>query len=249
MIKKLIPVKVKDYIKIKLKRFINGSEETYLSTSHCGEDRILKYLLKKKKTGFYVDVGAFHPINSSNTYIFHKDGWKGINIDAFPNSMDVFNEMRPNDINLEIGIGEKNEIINYYKIGSKHHQMNGFNPNFQENLFSDFNIDKNEVEKIPVRVYTLKNIFEKYLPKNQNIDFMTIDVEGYEDKILISNDWNKYRPSIVMVENHKPLSDELFNISEIKIMRTNNYSLAFKTPNELIFVDNKRKLNKSGILI
>lgn len=249
MIKKLTPTKVKDYLKIKLKRIINGHENIELTTSHCGEDRILKYLFKKKKIGFYIDIGAFHPIISSNTYIFHKEGWRGINIDPFPNSMDIFKKLRPNDINLEIGIGQNDEIINYYKIGSGHHQMNGFNPNFQENLFADFNIQENDIVKIPLKVYPLKKVFEKYLPKNQKIDFMTVDVEGYEEKILISNDWIKYRPSIVMVENHKPMSDDLWNIPELKIMKQNNYSLAFKTPNELIFIDNKKNLNKSGILI
>ena len=84
MIKKIIPKRIKDFSKIKIKKIINGSEFSEISNSHCGEDRILRYLFKKRKNGFYIDVGAFHPMISSNTFIFYENNWKGINIDAFP---------------------------------------------------------------------------------------------------------------------------------------------------------------------
>lgn len=54
--------------------------------------------------GFYVDVGAHHPFNLSNTALLHSEGWHGINIDATPGSMQEFRKHRPEDINLEIAI-------------------------------------------------------------------------------------------------------------------------------------------------
>ena len=69
--------------------------------SQFGEDRILLEILKPKFTkGFYVDVGCYHPKKHSNTYLLHKKGWSGINIDIEQNKIDVFNLMRPGDLNI-----------------------------------------------------------------------------------------------------------------------------------------------------
>lgn len=248
MIKKLIPIAVKDSLKIRLKKWVNGSELVMPSTSHCGEDRILNYIFKKRKAGFFVDVGAFHPISSSNTYLFHKNGWSGINIDPFPGSMLAFNQLRPNDTNLEIGIGATEQELIYYKIGEGHHQMNGFNPDFQENLFEEFGIDPATVSKIPIKVFPLSAIFQKYLPTNQVIDFLSIDVEGLEEMVLQSNDWKVYRPIVVMIENHKPLDELSSAQSLIDLMKSMHYRFVFKTPNEIIFLAEEHTLNKSGIV-
>lgn len=249
MIKQLIPIAIKDKLKTTLKRIVNGSELAYPSTSHCGEDRILAYLLKKRRNGFFIDIGAFHPITSSNTYAFYKQGWRGINIDPFPGSMNAFKALRPEDINLEIGIGPEETELIYYKIGEGHHQMNGFNPDFQKAHFEEFGIDPSTVKQIPIKVYPIKNIFDKWLKPNQVIDFMSIDVEGFEETILRSNDWTKYRPIVVMIEDHRTIKDVATSVSLLSFMNSNNYTFVFKTPNEIIFLNNDYSLNKSAIVI
>lgn len=75
------------------------------SYSQEGEDMILSRIFGDKKNGFYVDVGAHHPFRFSNTYLFYKRGWLGINIDAMPGSMRLFDRFRKNDINIESAIG------------------------------------------------------------------------------------------------------------------------------------------------
>lgn len=72
--------------------------------SQEGEDLLLSRILGDKKDGFYVDVGAHHPFRFSNTYLLYKQGWRGINIDAMPGSMKLFNRFRPRDINIECGV-------------------------------------------------------------------------------------------------------------------------------------------------
>ena len=78
------------------------------------EDTAVLNYFKDKKNGFYIDVGAHHPMRFSNTYLFYKKKWKGIYIDALPGSMKLFNKLRPRDINLELGVGQKEEELNYY---------------------------------------------------------------------------------------------------------------------------------------
>ena len=46
-----------------------------LCYSQNGEDLILNRLFENKEKGFFIDVGAHHPIRFSNTYLFYKKGW------------------------------------------------------------------------------------------------------------------------------------------------------------------------------
>ena len=58
-----------------------------ISYSQEGEDLILERFFEGKEIGFFVDIGAHHPMRFSNTYIFYLKGWRGINVDATPGSM------------------------------------------------------------------------------------------------------------------------------------------------------------------
>ena len=167
--------------------------------SQGGEDAILQNIFRKQMDsgykGFYIDVGAFHPYRDSNTYLFYRNGWQGINIDATPNSMAAFNKIRPRDVNLECGVGEVDGIMEYY-IVSDNSTMNSFS---KEGLIHNGMLT--EVTKtIPVKVFTLKNILEKHNSRFTEIDFITIDVEGLDYEVLNSNDWLKYKPKIIATE-------------------------------------------------
>ena len=78
------------------------------------EDTAVLNYFKDKKNGFYVDVGCYHPIHRNNTYLLHKQDWKGINIDTSEFSIDLFNHMRPNDLNYNYAISNKNEMIKLF---------------------------------------------------------------------------------------------------------------------------------------
>ena len=77
--------------------------------SKNGEDNFLLKFFKKRITGTYIDIGAFHPYRFSNTYLLYTKGWNGLNIDINKKSIDLFNIARPNDINLNVAIGEVNK--------------------------------------------------------------------------------------------------------------------------------------------
>ena len=102
--------------------------------SKNGEDQYLKKIFKNKKKGIYLDVGAYHPYRASNTCLLYKKGWSGINIDISKESIDLFNIARPNDINLNIAIGDKNKVQTFY-YKKQRHPMNTLNKEFAENYF------------------------------------------------------------------------------------------------------------------
>ena len=81
--------------------------------STFGEDLILEKFLKKKN-GFYVDIGCYHPYEGNNTYLLYKKGWTGINIDLNPYSIELFNFSRPNDINLNFAVSLSSKKIKFY---------------------------------------------------------------------------------------------------------------------------------------
>ena len=87
------------------------------SYSQEGEDRILLMPFENCKDGFYV---AHHPTRYSNTYLFYRMGWSGINIDAAPGSMNLFKKKRPRDINLEVAISDREEELTFEPVAQTH---------------------------------------------------------------------------------------------------------------------------------
>ena len=166
-----------------------------LCYSQNGEDLILNRLFDNKNNGFFIDVGAHHPIRFSNTYLFYKNGWSGINIDAMPGSMTEFNKIRPKDINIESGVGLKNDQIIFYQFNES--ALNTFSKKEALSKNKDgYKIIKSNM----IQVETLENILDKYMPRNTRIDFLNIDVEGKDEEVLISNNWEKYNPIYILVE-------------------------------------------------
>jgi len=211
------------------------SKYSLKSYSQEGEDLILLRIFERQKFGFYIDVGAHHPFRFSNTYLFYKRGWKGINIDATPGSMKLFNKFRKRDINLEIAVGEKEDLLTFYIFNEP--ALNTFDENLakQRNGISGYFI----IQKIPVKVYPLAKILEEYLPKGQEIDFMNIDVEGKDLEVLKGNDGNKFRPKVILVEILSSSLEEVFDNSTYTFLNENNYSLFAKTFNTCFFIENK----------
>ncbi len=207
----------------------------YKSFSQEGEDMILSRIIGEKKDGFYVDVGAHHPKRFSNTYYFYKRGWKGINLDAMPGSMKLFQIIRSRDINLEIPISSNNEELTYYIFNEP--ALNGFSKILSENR----NIEGNDyfiVDEIPLHTQTLTQILEVYLPINTTIDFLTIDVEGLDYEVLKSIDFQKYQPRLILVELLNNNLEEVLKSNVTLFLKSNGYSLHYKTLNTAFFLKN-----------
>ena len=189
-IKKIVPLFILKFI---CKLIIYPLKKHYRkSYAQCGEDVILDVIFNSTLKGVYVDVGANHPINSNNTYLFYNKGWKGINIDAMPGSMKLFNKYRKRDINLEFPINDVDKTMNYYMY--KQNSYNSFIENSTEYL-QHLLIGTKQLQ-----TKKLSWILDTYL-SSTNIDFLTVDVEGMDFNVLKSNNWEKYRPKVVLFES------------------------------------------------
>jgi FkbM family methyltransferase len=209
------------------------------SYSQEGEDRVLSSLLfklyggKHISDGFYVDVGAHHPYRFSNTFLFYKQGWHGINIDAMPGSMTAFQKERPRDINLETGVGRKVDTLKFHVFNEP--ALNTFDENLAKARCNEvWHVDI----IVDVLVAPLSKILKERLPAGQSIDFLTVDVEGFDLEVLQSNDWQRFRPLVVLVETFGLSFEELTSDPVTEYMRSLGYVVYSKTVNSTFFVDN-----------
>ena len=154
----------------------------------------LKDYFKNKKKGFYIDVGCYHPIRMSNTKFLHDNKWKGINIDISKRSIDLFKIARKKDINLNIGIGDKNELSEAYFKKDIFHANTLVDDHAK--VFLDISTTKNIV------VRTLSFVIEKYA-KDKKIDLMDIDCEGKDLAVLRGLNFNENQIDLISIEMHE----------------------------------------------
>ena len=179
------------------------------------EDTAVIDYFKDKKNGIYVDVGCYHPIHRNNTYLLHKQKWNGINIDTSQFSIDLFNYMRPKDLNYNCAISNKNENIKLF---------------YQKELSQLSTIEKDQAKSVfqgnikekEIQAFTLDEILNRDIYKNSKIDFLDIDVEGADLKVLQGLSFDKFKPELVCVEIHEK---EIKQSEIYKFLVDKNYKL------------------------
>tara|TARA_B100001248_G_C27388778_1_gene461144 strand:- start:12 stop:719 length:708 start_codon:yes stop_codon:yes gene_type:complete len=185
--------------------------------SQWGEDKIIFEFFANKKNGTYLDVGCFHPIMYSNTCLLFKHGWKGINIDINQTSIDLFNIIRPNDINLCTTIDESKFDVKAYI----DHPLSPVNTVIEEYYKSYKKKFFNETTIISVKSKTINEVLD--LANLKNIDFLNVDVEGMDLKILKQLIPIPIKPRLVSIETHNVDGSESKDCQQI-IFYLKNYS-------------------------
>jgi FkbM family methyltransferase len=164
--------------------------------SQCGEDLLIQYVfaLRGIKNPSYLDIGANDPFFINNTALFYEQGSRGINIEANPQLLEQFKINRPRDINLNIGISNNEEELDFYIM--KDNTLSTFSREESEFMISKGKVLK-EVKKI--KLTTISAVLEKHL-NNKFPDFLSIDVEGMDFQILQTIDFTKSTPKVICVE-------------------------------------------------
>lgn len=165
--------------------------------SQFGEDVVLNHFFGDRDEGFYVDVGAFHPFKFSNTYLFYRKGWRGINIEPNPIGYSEFVQHRNRDININCAVAKEEKEVLFYcddvysGIDDKAYIYKGRNPG---------------AKRITMLARPLREVLREVLPDTK-IDFMSIDCEGLDAEVIQSNDWERFRPEVLLVEDHGEKGD------------------------------------------
>jgi FkbM family methyltransferase len=189
--------------------------------SHSKEDIFILNKFRKKK-GFYIDVGCHHPTRLNNCHLLYKNGWRGINIDLNKISIDLFNYVRKDDVNINIAVSSKKGNVKYYY----DKPLSLYNSLLKKNYLKYSNIIKSD---------SLDNIIKRTKFKNKEIDFLSIDVEGKDLDVLKSLNFKKYNPKSICIEIWKgKYKNSIYNFLIKK-----KYSLVEIKRENFIFLKNK----------
>ena len=203
--------------------------------SQEGEDLVLLRFFDdaRKRKGFYVDIGAHHPTRFSNTKLFYDMGWRGISIDPRPGFAREFLQSRPHDIAIEAAIAQKPGQLTYYMFDEP--ALNGFDAKLSQDR--DHHSDYRIIGSQPIEMHRLDSLLEKNLPLHTNIDFMSIDVEGLDLEVIMSNDWQQFRPRFVLVEIFGKWLSDIQSSDSARYLASKDYLPVSRTRHTVFFED------------
>jgi len=207
-------------MKNKIREFIYNRYN--ISFSKSGDDIQLMKLINNKTPGAYVDVGCWHPVKASNSYYFYVRGWKGICIDPNPELKVLYDKLRPKDNFVNAGIGESGTSLEYFMFEES--SANTFSKEF----LKKHDLESKVIKKLAIPLYSLKDILDANLDKNERLDFFDIDVEGFDLEVLKTNDWNVYRPKVIIIESDVSLQNDIAS-DIVKYLELQNYRLIGKS--------------------
>ncbi|MDG2433719.1 FkbM family methyltransferase [Flavobacterium sp.] len=224
--------KIKNIILTEYQAVNNFKKASY---SQSGEDLIVQFIFDclgiSKPT--YLDVGAHHPHYISNTALFYENGSTGINIEPDPSLFNEFLLHRKNDINLNIGVSNINDELDFYVISTP--TLNTFSKEEAENYSDQGDYKIIKTEKIQVK--TLDFILNEYA-NNVFPQFLTIDAEGVDELIIRAIDFEKNYPLVICIETitFSNTGNGIKNKSLIAFIESKGYMVYADTNINTIFV-------------
>jgi FkbM family methyltransferase len=178
-----------------LKRVVNANAS--LNYSQTGEDAIIRSLMDESIPGIYVDVGCHDPIRSSNTLSLYLHGWRGVNIDANPKLIDRFKATRLRDVAVCAAISDTEEDVLFHEFDD------ALVSTLSEDMLPEWQGKWRKVRERMVRTRTLDSVLQEHLKPGEQIDLLSVDVEGHDLNVLRSIDLDQFRPKLIVVEMHQ----------------------------------------------
>lgn len=172
-----------------------------LLPSEDGEEIILYNFFEQKKTGFFVEVGAYNGVDLSNTYFFEALGWDGILIEPDPSLYSQCAHSRPYSTVLNVAASDKPGSLRFTTaVGKEWLSFSGENKEREQRVLAE----GGHLSQREVPCLTLNAILENcHLP----IDFISIDVEGHELSVLSGLDFQRFGPRVFLLEQGKTAQD------------------------------------------
>jgi FkbM family methyltransferase len=213
---------------------------TFISYAQNFEDVMLWRALKHISDGFYVDIGAFSPTVDSVTKAFYDRGWHGINIEPNPFFHAQLEAERARDVNLQLAIGSSPRSEELKVIEST-----GLTTLSDE--VAAIHVASGWAEtRVKVRVETLAAVVSTHVPRDRDIHFLKIDVEGLEDEVIRSADFRTHRPWIIVVESTRPQEPDIVTLTWESHLTAHGYGFVyFDGLNRFYVADEKRDLAKA----
>ncbi len=180
----------------------------------AAERELVRLFFGESDKGYFVDVGANHPRDSSQTWHLEQNGWRGILIEPIAELCERLRQERPRSLTVQAACGapEQRGAVNFHiadGLACSTLEKNGVSPKVSF------------VRTDMVTLKTLDDILEEINPPA--IDFVSIDVEGSQLNVLRGFNLGKYRPKLLLVE------DQLYDLRTHRYLRRHDYYLAKRT--------------------
>jgi FkbM family methyltransferase len=163
------------------------------------EDLYLLRCFGDQADGFYVDIGAGHPVYDNVSFAFYLKGWRGVTVEPNPWLARLSRAVRPRDIQVEALVGEAPGQATYYRVRDYH----GLSTMIADNARAAEAEFGKGADASVVPVTTLRDVCAMHAPA-ATVDFLKIDVEGAEKDVLLGGDWQQFRPRVVVAEALAP---------------------------------------------
>ncbi len=205
------------------------------------EDVLVRKLFpKNKNTGTYLDLGAYHPFKHSNTAYFWIKGWCGFNIDANPNSIKLLNKFRPDDKNIWTAIIPQSD----YSSGIRNVQL--MLPSTKDStsgisasgtVHASTSSERSFSESLNAPAISVNALLDQY--SIGDIDYLNVDIEGYDLTIIREFDFLIRRPSVISIEDYSNNLHEVLSSEITTILLAAEYELVGRAGPTSIFMLSK----------
>jgi len=192
-------------------RYFNWNKDFF---SQSGQDKCVKnHFFKNLKKGFFVEIGAFNGINGSNCFYFEKFmDWNGIAVEPSPVHFEKLIKNRK-CICINKAISNQNDHKEFVEVTNGYTQMSGILTNeYKKTLDIIMKDPRTKMNKLNIKTST----FNEIVGENKIIDYLSIDVEGEEERILESIDFNYFNIKVISVENNYPKKNNYNNLLKDK---------------------------------
>lgn len=205
--------------------------------SQYNQDYIIDKLLKNKRRGYFIDIGAHDGISLSNSYFFEIEReYKGVCFEANP---EVYMKLAKNRLCtcINAAVSDKETTVTFVQCTGYAEMLSGIKE-FRDQRHIQRTIDtvkKHGGEITEIQIQSV--ILNKYLEKNniKDIDFLSIDIEGGEYEVLKTIDFSKIDIKILAIEINYPEIEEKI----ITLLNKWGYMMIYKTGSDGIFTSSK----------
>jgi FkbM family methyltransferase len=161
------------------------------------EDYHLAQAFKDQADGFYVDLGAGHPVADNVSFWFYLQGWRGVVVEPQRRLAELYPHVRPRDRVVAALVADRVGKADFHEVESMH----GFSTMLPDAAQAARELGA-AVATLSLPVTTLAALFAEH--GVERVDFLKIDVEGAEAQVLAAADWSRWRPRIVVLEAVAP---------------------------------------------
>ena len=172
--------------------------------SQYGQDVTVYELLGKPQTGFFLDIGANDGKTFSNSLLFEENGWEGICVEPHPEMFKTLEAHRKCHL-INACVSDTDGTVNFMMIEGPENMLSGivdfFDDHHMERIDKGLKTNGGSKKIIEIEALTPATILERF--NAEQIDFLSVDVEGCDLNIIQAFDFAKTRVHMISVENNR----------------------------------------------